>query len=429
MNGPSSTISVVQGATITRVLQGYNEDGTIPTQFLGSDILTGTVWLAQSETPIVSFTPVWFVATSCQITVTLTQVQTATLSIDTLYNLQVFATRSGVTYAIAWVSLQILPAAGTQGAATPPDLISGPYAAQMLASLTLTPAQLEMIPTLITAASNAIRSWCSRRFDQSVYTEFCPVELNGTIRLKNPPINQITRVQTQPTEAMTVTNPSTSVQSARCYLTVTGDVEGGQTITGLTLISVSSGVATTTLIPFTANETIIGLAAAINAVSGWLAVADPVLGLWPVTEMVEGLIAQGAGNQDQGATFNVLAVDLDNVRFHPDDGQRTGIIWTGQQYSGLGPRWGPGWQEYDDYGGWQGGGVKVTYNGGFAVIPPQIKLGCVELVKLQIQRLRTDILLISETAGQYSYTINPRLILSLPPEVLGGISAYRIHYA
>ncbi len=429
MIGPSTTLSVVQGATLTRILQGYNEDGTIPSQFLGSDTLTGTVWLAQSETPIISFTPVWFVATSCQVTITLSMAQTATLSIDTLYNVQVFATRAGVTYCIAWVSLQVLPAAGTQGAATPPDLISGPYAAQMLASLALTPAQLEQIPTLITAASNAIRSWCSRRFDQAVYTEFCPVELNGTIRLKNPPINQITRVQTQPTEAMTVTNPSTSVQSARCYLTVTGDAVAGQTITGLTLVSVSNGVATTTNIAFTANETIIGLAAAINAISGWLAVADPVLGLWPVTEMVEGLIAQGAGNQDQGAVFNVLAVDLNNVRFYPDDGQLTGIIWTGQQYSGLGPRWGPGWQEYDDYGGWQGGGVKVTYNGGFAVIPPQIKLGCVELVKLQLQRLKTDVLLISETAGQYSYTINPRLILALPPEVLGGISAYRIHYA
>ncbi len=429
MIGPSSTVSVVQGATLTRILQGYNEDGTVPSQFIGSDTLTGTVWLAQDETALISFTPVWFLATSCQVTITLTQAQTATLSIDTLYNLQVFATRSGVTYAIAWISLQVLPAAGTQGAAAPPDLISGPYAAQLLASLTLTPAQLEMIPTLITAASNAIRSWCNRRFDQAVYVETCPVELNGTIRLKNPPINQILRVQAQPTQAMTVQNPSTSVQNARCYLTVTGDAVAGQTITGLTLVSVSSGVATTTPIIFTANETISSLATAINLVSGWVAVADPVLGLWPVTEMIEGLIAQGAGNADQGAVFNVYGVDLDGVRFHPDDGQLTGIVWTGQQYGGLGPRWGPDWQQFDDVAQASWDACKVTYNGGFAIVPPQIKLGCVELVKLQIQRLKTDMLLITETAGQYSYTINPRLILSLPPEVLGGISAYRIHNA
>ncbi len=430
MIGPSATLSVVHGATLTRVLQGFNEDGTVPSQFTTGDTLTGTVWLAQDETALISFTPVWFLATSCQVTVTLTAAQTTTLSIDTLYNLQVFATRAGVPYCTHWVSLQILPAAGMQGAAAPPDLVTGPYAAQLLASLALTPAQLEMIPTLITAASNAIRSWCNRNFAQAVYIEDCPVELNGTIRLKNPPINQITRVQAQPTPVLTVINPSTSVQAARCYFTVTGDVTGGQTITGLTLMSVSSGVSTTTPIAYTANETISGLAAAIGAVSGWVAVADPVLGLWPVTELLEGLIAQGAALPDQGATFSVLGTDLTGVRFHPDDGQLTGIIWTGQQYSGFGPRWGPGWNEFDDISqnsGW--GSVRVTYNGGFAKIPPQIQLGCVELVKLQLQRLKTDMLLITETAGQYSYTINPRLILALPPEVLGGISAYRIHNA
>ncbi len=309
---------------------------------------------------------------------------------------------------------------------TPPDLITAQYAYDLLAILPLTPAQLAAVPTIITAASNAIQSWCNRTFAQAVYTEFCPVELNGTIRLKNPPINQITRVQTQPTSALTVQNPSTSVQAARCYLTVTGDAVAGQTVTGLTLVSVSSGVATTTPIAFTSNETIIGLAGAINAVSGWLAVADPVLGLWPVTELLEGLIAQGTGNQDQGATFNVLAVDLTNVRFHPDDGQLTGIIWTGQQYSGLGPRWGPGWQEYDDYGGWQGGGVKVTYNGGFATIPAQIQLGCVEFVQNELYRLKMDPTLISETGGQYSYTINPRWLNFLSMESVRTIAAYRI---
>ncbi len=430
MIGPSATTSVVHGATLTRILQGHNEDGTIPSEFLVTDTLTGTVWLAQAEPALISFVPVWFNAALCQVTITLTQVQTALLDIDALYNVQIFASRAGVTYCIDWISLQVLPAAGMQASAIPPDLVTGPYAAQLLASLVLTPAQLEMIPTLITAASNAIRSWCNRDFTQAVYREDCPVELNGTIRLRNPPINQITRVQAQPTPVLTVTNPSTSVQAARCYFTMTGDVTGGQTITGMTLVSVSNGVSTTTPIAYTANETISGLAAAIAAVPGWLAVADSVLGLWPVTELLEGAIAQGAALPDQGAVFSVLGVDLTGVRFHPDDGQLTGIIWCGQQYQGFGPRWGPGWEEFDDVAqGSSWGIVRVTYNGGFAKIPAQIQLGCVELVKLQIQRLRTDLLLVSETAGQYSYTINPRLILALPPEVLGGISAYRIHNA
>lgn len=313
--------------------------------------------------------------------------------------------------------------------AVPPDLITAQYAYDLLAILPLTPQQLAAVPAIITAASNAIQSWCNRTFAQATYIEDCPVELNGTIRLKNPPINQILRVQAQPTPVLTVTNPSTSVQNARCYFTVTGDAVAGQTITGLTLVSVSSGVATTTPIAFTANETIASLATAINAVSGWSAVADPVLGLWPVTELIEGLIAQGAAIPDQGATFSVYGVDLDGVRFHPDDGQLTGILWTGQQESGFGPRWGPGWQEFDDSNQQDWGHVKVTYNGGFATIPAQIQLGCVEFVKNELYRLRMDLTLMSETAGQYSYTINPRWLTTLSMDTLSAISAYRIHNA
>ncbi len=307
---------------------------------------------------------------------------------------------------------------------TPPDLITPAYAAPLLAILSLTPEQTAAVPTLITAASNAIQSWCNRTFAQAVYVEDCPIELDGTIRLKNPPINQILRVQAQPTPVLTVTNPSTSVQNARCYFTVTGDAVAGQTVTGLTLVSVSSGVATTTPIAFSANETIASLATAINLVSGWVATADPILGLWPVTELIEGLIAQGAGNEDEGATFSVYGVDLTGVRFHPDDGQLTGIIWTGDQ-SGVGPRWGPGWQEFeDDSDSWSH--VKVTYNGGFATIPAQIQLGCVDFIRTELYRFRLDPTLLSETAGQYSYSVNPNWLKMLSPGIAAGISAYRI---
>ncbi len=312
---------------------------------------------------------------------------------------------------------------------TPPDLVTNAYADQFLAILPLSPAQLSAVPALITAASNAIQSWCNRTFAQATYIEECPVELNGTIRVKNPPVNQILRVQAQPTVALTVTNPSTGVQIARCYFTVTGDAVAGQTITGITLVSVSSGVSTTTPIVYTANETISALATAINLVSGWQATADTSLGLWPVTELIEGLIAQGASQADQGASFSVYGVDLSNVRFHPDDGQLTGIIWTGGQYAGYGPQWGPDWQQMDsgvDAGAW--GRVKVTYNGGFATIPAQIQLACVELIKQQLTRLNTDLTLESETAGQYSYTIglNSKMVEALPANVLSGIAGYRI---
>src|SRR5262245_46918875 len=124
------TINVVQGATLTRTLQGIDLDGTVPTQFLTTDTLRGTVWIAQNEPAAVTFTPTWFNAPLCQFVVNLTQAQTATLSIDTEYNLQVFASRAGVEYCLGWTLLLVLPAAGTQAPAAPPDLITASYASQ-----------------------------------------------------------------------------------------------------------------------------------------------------------------------------------------------------------------------------------------------------------------------------------------------------------
>ncbi len=431
MIGPSSTVSVVQGATLTRTLQGYNEDGTVPTVYLNSDTLTGKVWLAQAEAAVVSFTPTWFAFASCQVTISLTAAQTATLSLDVVYNLQVFATRSGVPYCIAWVYLQIQPAAGSQAGPAIPDLITGAYAAQMLAAISLSPAQLEQIPNLITSASYALRAWCNRRFDQAVFIEQCAVTLDGQIRLKNPPINQILRVQGSPTTVLTITNPSTSVQIARVYFAVTGDVASGQTITGMTLVWTSNGVPATSTITYTSNETVSTLASAIAGVgSGWVATADAVNGAWPVTELLGGLIAQGCTTSDGtggGATFQV-ATDLDYVQWNVDDGQRTGVVWTGRQFNDLTPRWGPGWDDQSDDGPYTGL-VQVTYNGGFAVIPPQIQLGCIELVKMGLTRLRNDLLLSSEAAGQYSYVISPQMVNALPRNVLTGVAGHKIHNA
>ncbi len=428
MIGPTSTLSVVQGATLTRVLQGENLDNTTPTQFTGADTLTGTVWLAQAETAVVSFTPVWFVATSCQVTVTLTAAQTAMLAIDTQYNLQVFATRSAVPYCIAWVYLQILPAAGSQAVAAPPDLVTGPYVAQLLAQLNLNTAQLEAIPSLITVASAAIRKWCmDNYFTQKTWVEEYLVALNGEIRLNQVPVNQILRIQSELDNALNVQN--STAQIAQVYFTLTGDAATGQTITGLTLSSITAGVQTVTPIVYTSNETIASLAAAINLVGGgWSASTTGNYTQWPVTELVGGKIAQGA-TPSESCSLGVFSQDISTARFHPDNGQFTGIVYCGEQVGGTGPRWGPDWIGWVDEGPDASSLVKVTYNAGYAVIPYPVQLATVELVQFMLNRLRTDLLLQSETGGEYSYTIAYQLIKALPMNVTQGLVQYVIHNA
>lgn len=433
LSAPATTLTVVQGAALARTLQGVNLDGTTPTQFLGTDTLTATVWLAQAEASITTPTAAWSNAAACQVAISLTGTQTASLALDTTYNLQVFATRSGTTYCIAWLYLQVLPAAGSQAAASPPDLITGPYAAQLLAQLSLTEAQLEAVPTLITAASDAIRSWCNRRFDQGTVTEELPVvsggELDGVIRLSRPPINYIQRIQCFPSAALTVAN--TTANAAWIYPATTGDVASGQTITGLVLNWISGGVTSSSTITYAAGQTINSLATAIGAVgSGWTATADTVLGAWPVTEIIDGLASKGAASGDEpddGAIFHVYAEDITDSRFVADDGQNTGMVWVGRRWGdSVDWRWGPDAPAWTDAGASDDGRVKVTYNGGYATIPREVQLACVELVKSQLSRLGTEMLIRSETAADYSYTINDSQILALPTPVLQGLVRYRI---
>jgi hypothetical protein len=429
MIGPKTTLNVVQGATLTRALQGYNEDGTIPNTFLDSDTLTGTVFLAPSTVAVVSFTPTWFNAGFCQVIVNLTDAQTASLSSDTQYNLQVFATRSGVTYCTHWVYLQVDIAAGSQVYTGPPDLITLEYAASALAIFPLTPAQFDFLPAAISAASAAIRRWCGDRvFTRMTFVKDFAV-IQGQIRLDQFPVNQVIRAQTQPVTAMTVVNQSSSVQTAQVLFTYTGTSWGVQVVTGLTLNWVSNGTPATASVPYTSNMTLNGLVTAINAVgSGWSAQA-PAYGAWPVTELIGGFIGKGATGG--GAQLTIFSVDMTGALFFPDNGQLVGMVNVGQQFPAtIGPSWGPDWPIWD-YPTQGGGIVRVTYNAGFQPIPDDIQEATAEAAKMILVRLLIDPYLQSEQAAHYSYT-NAFLLWmwrGLPQWVKDIISLYRIHNA
>lgn len=425
----ASTLTVVQGATVTRVMQIYAEDGSVPTQFLGSDVLTGTVWLAENEPAIVTFTPTWFNAASAQVTVSVLGPQTAMLAIDTTYNLQVFVTRDGVSYCVIWAYLQVLPTAGSQSPASPPDLISGAYCAQMLQALLLSGAQLEQVPQLITAASQAVRRWCGDRdFSQLQYTEEYTVAWDGRVRLNQIPVNQVLRVQGELDDAIQVTLSNPQASNAWAQFAITGDYTSGQTITGLNLVSIIGGVQATASIPWASlpngpSSLISALGTAIDAAgSGWACYVNSQYGGWSVSELTGFTTAKGA-IYGLGAVGQVYSEDLPNASLHD---QTTGMLYVGRQYRGLGPRWGPDWPVFDaPAAAAPSSQVKVTYSAGFATIPPVVQLATAELVKWQLERLKTDTTLQSESAGQYSYSL-VGAISALPLYVQKGLAQYRL---
>lgn len=435
---PTTTLYPTLGMDYARNIQIYNLDGTIPTVWLNTDTLTATISPGQGLPSVFSPTATWVNAPLGQIQLAMGNAQTALLSIDAQYWVEITGTRSGTTYPLAWMWCQVLPAAGSQAAATPPDLITLQYANRMLGSLNLNPTQFEMLPDLVTTCSAAWRRWCTRRFNKQdatstdyIFTEMCEVTLDGSIRLKEIPINYIQRIQTNPTLALTASNPTAN--SAWMYAATTGDIASGQTITGLVLNWESGGTTSSQTILFSslATQAISSLASAISAVgSGWTATADPVLGQLPVTQLIDLDTSFGASPNDVPYGFmglNVFSSNITGIYFHPDDGQLTGIVYVGRQTNDLGPQWGPYYGDSLSVQPTQGR-VLVTYNGGFQTIPKEVQIGCLELVKACLLRLKTDEMLKSEKAKDYAYELISQMD-AIPHHVRQWMALYKIHYA
>ncbi len=308
-----------------------------------------------------------------------------------------------------------------------PDLITLDYATLALAIYPLNAAQTAFIPSAITAASSAIRRYCGDRdFTQLTYTKDFAV-IQGQVRLDQFPVNQIIRAQSQPTNALTISNGS--AQTAQALFTYTGTSWLGQTATGITLNWTTNGTPSTTSVAFAPDMVLNDLMTLINAVgSGWNASLNGQFGNWAVTELVGGYIGRGA-TSGGGAIFSVYSQDLTSACYFQDNGQLIGIVNVGQQWSdGIGARWGP------NFGFWstptsQSNLIHIIYNAGFATIPADLQEATVETVKAIMVRLLLDPYLQSEQADRYSYTTMLNLIRGLPQWVRDILSTYRIHNA
>jgi len=71
----------------------------------------------------------------------------------------------------------------------------------------------------------------------------------------------------------------------------------------------------------------------------------------------------------------------------------------------------------------------VTYAAGFTTIPPNIQLAAAYLVKWKLELAKQELLLASEKAADYSYTLAQDMADAMPRPVRQMISSYRLHYA
>src|SRR5271157_524610 len=124
------SLEIVQGTARDFPFQVQNPDGTVPTSiFLGTDVLTASVWQGQNETPVLTPAASWISATSAQYQVTLQNADSASLAFG-VYYLQAFATRAGTpprTTALlpSGTSLTILAAPGVTFTARPTYIAIG----------------------------------------------------------------------------------------------------------------------------------------------------------------------------------------------------------------------------------------------------------------------------------------------------------------
>ncbi len=362
----------------------------------------------------------------------LTAAESALLTPGGVYRFQVSATRGALTSVAIDCILKALATPGTT-APTPPDLITYDFAEGYCSVLGLSQAQRDQLPYIVAAASMATRRFCQdRNFDLRTYTEFY-TPIQGVIRLLQPPVQIVKRVQAQPQLALTIQNTSSAVQAAQAYFGYSGTWQGystaAQTPTGMVLNSVSSGVVTTSTVTFTANETIAGLATAINLVGGgWTASADSTYGAWPVTELDGGYVGQGCASgavPSQGAQFSILLdLALNGWRL---DNLRNGFIAVGRQDTAA-YQWGPGGDALFNNGPWCGR-VKVTYIAGETVIPMQVQLAVAEWIKTTLYSMKTDWTLESETAQEYSYKLCFKMLGAIPPQVAQALAPYIIQRA
>jgi hypothetical protein len=428
-------IRVVQGLARDVSVQTPNGDGTFGCGFVSTDAISAIIWSGDSTVSVGTPTVIWgnngstSAAAGAAITlwtITFAAADTSSLT-PGIYRLQVFGTHGAKTATLFDGLLEVLSTAGLN---VPSDLVSYTTVELLLARLRLRESEREMLSFLIGECSDAIRKWCGQRdFVRQTYVQEYVPDLNGYCMLEQMPINNVLRVRGYSQTVLTITGQPSAFQQAWVNFSTTGDwYTNTLTYTGLVLNSVSSGVLTSTPFLYASYPTVNQLASAVGSVSGWTARTQPTTyGLYPSTDLMSQGTSQGAITDDgcnlRAYTEDLSWTSLDNA---------TGAFYAGRRRPScnqFGPQWGDDWQLLEEADSGPTGRIQVTYDAGFSKVPTPVQAATAELVKAEIERLRTETYLRSEDNGVYKYELDPNAVNWLPQPVLQKLAQYRMSRA
>jgi len=248
------------------------------------------------------------------------------------------------------------------------DLITLARAKQNIQSITDT-SQDALLTTLITAVSRAIEKYCRRDFVTTVYDELYNGNGDRRLLLRQYPVISVQSVRYRPVTVVKIINNLANTPQAR--VSVTG--------TGLSLVTVTNGVATTQTVAFAGNATLAALVAAINALgNGWSAQGQGY-DTWPSADLRTpqgALTAAGQFAELKMHTYELAGYQIDDTRgwllraipytdpelLHPED-----LIWP----VGI-------------------NNFRIQYTAGYNTVPEGVQEACAEWVALQYYQTLRD---------------------------------------
>jgi hypothetical protein len=244
------------------------------------------------------------------------------------------------------------------------NLITRARALYNLNNRTTTTDEDNTLDALIAAVSRGIENHCWRTFTATSYDELYPGQDRRELLLRNYPIVKIERVAHGLTPVLRVSNTSATNQRATVKVTATG----------LELVRVASGVASTSTILFADQATLTALASAITALgNGWSgAVVDASFNLLASADL---RALQGAyAAKDVAAELKMHTLELSNFEADAELGTLTRT------------------------GGWPGGlhQWRVIYQAGYNAIPDDVQEACAQWVALLFWQTKRDPGLASE---------------------------------
>ena len=223
------------------------------------------------------------------------------------------------------------------------------------------------LDALIAAVTRAIENYCGRTFSVTSFDELYPGSFRRELVLRNSPLASVERVAYAPSAVLSVTNTSASNQRATVKATATG----------VELIRVASGVATTSTILFADQATLSALATAITALgNGWSA---------SVIESSNNLRASADLRALQGAfvakdVSALLQLHISELTSFGSDAER-------------------GFLTRDAGECWQGGlnYWRVIYRAGYSAVPDDVQEACAQWVAQLFWQTKRDPGLAQET--------------------------------